>query len=303
LLSNLTIRRTFWLVDVALVLCIAFLAAQIVVARTAPPPLPSVGSTPSPDDYAPDTQSAAVNKRPLSYYAPMSQRRIFGGAGAAKAARKAPKPSLDELKPTALDLRLLGTAVGGTKGMNAAVIENAASRTPKVYREGDKVASKTVVHEIQTKRVILITDGKRELLTLAETSAKARPDQPRPARPGRTNRLPRSGAGRKRPNGTTVVQRKEWEDKNVSELLGDSTITPVYKKGKVEGLQVTNIAKNEYAKSVGLQEGDVVMRVNGVKIRSLDEAYDLANKLQQAPTLRVEIMRNDRPTTLTFRVR
>jgi general secretion pathway protein C len=283
----------------AFVVCIAFLAAQIVVARTAPPP--PLAHTSILDGDAAQMQSAANDPKPRAYYAGMSERRIFGGAGArgAGAAVKDAAQSLDELKPTALSLRLIGTTVG-TEGMSTAVIEDTTSKTSDVYRVGDKVARTTTVDQILDRKVVLITDGKRELLVLAEAGGQTQPSAPRPSpRTTREPRMSRRPAGRN-PAAATVVDRKEWEGKDVTDLLGDAKITPVYRNGRPDGLEVTNIAQNEYAKKVGLQEGDVVMSVNGVKIRSLDEAYDLANRLQKASTLRVEILRDGRPMPLTF---
>lgn len=302
MLSNLTVRRIFWLVDMALVVCIAFLAAQIVVARTAPPPpLPHKSI---PDGGPAEMGSAANDVEPRAYYAGMTERRIFGGAGArgAGAAVKPAAQSVDKLKPTTLNLRLIGTTVG-TSDMETAVIEDTTKKTSNVYKVGDKIARTSTVEQILEKEVVLITDGKREKLAFAESGGQTQPSAPRGspprgARPARMTRRPRP-AGRN-PAGSTVVDRKEWEDKDVSELLGDSTVTPVYKNGKVEGLQVTNIAQNEYAKKVGLREGDIVMSVNGVKIRSVDEAYELANRLQKASTLRVDILRGGRSVPLTF---
>jgi len=306
LFSNLTIRRAFWLGDVALVVLIALLAAQIVVARTAPPPQPSGRSISEGSKVELPTATETV--KPRGHYAAMSERRLFGGAGAgaggtgAGAGNNAAQ-SPDELKQTALSLQLWGTAVG-TEGMSTALIENTTNKSMKVYRQGDKVAQGAVLEQILTKKVILNTGGKRELLTLAEADAKPPPrGAGKPLPRSRMNRASRGSAPRRPPDSATVVKRKEWEDKDPSELLADAKVTPVYKGGRAEGLEVRNIAENEYAKRVGLEEGDVVVSVNGVKIRSLDEAYTLANKLQNAPTLRVEILRNGTPRTLTFRVR
>lgn len=303
MLSNLTIRRTFWLADVALVVFIVLLAAQIVVAMTALPPQPWQRSISGGVEKLPD---AAATIKPASHYADMSKRRLFGGAGVGgtrAGGQNNAAQSLDKLKQTGLSLQLWGTAVG-TEGMSTALIENTANKSMKVYREGDKVAQGAVLEQILTKRVVLNTGGKRELLTLAE--AKAKPPARGAGKPlprSRMNRASRDSAPRRAPDSATVMNRKEWENKDPSELLGDAKVTPVYKDGRPDGLEVRNIAENEYAKRVGLEEGDVVVSVNGVKIQSLDEAYTLAGKLQNAPTLRVEILRDGRPRTLTFRVR
>jgi type II secretion system protein C len=304
LCSNLTIRRTFWLADVALVVFITLLAAQIVVAMTALPPQPWRRSISGGGTVEPTTVAAAM--KPASHYAGMSKRRLFGGAGAGgtrAGGQNNAGQSLDQLKQTGLSLQLWGTAVG-TEGMSTALIENTANKSQKVYREGDKVAQGAVLEQILAKRVVLNTGGKRELLTLAEAKAKPPPrGGGKPLPRSRMNRASRDSAPGRAPDSATVMNRKEWENKDPSELIGDAKVTPVYKDGRPDGLEVRNIGDNEFAKRVGLEEGDVIASVNGVKIQSLDEAYKLAGKLQNAPTLRVEILRDGRPRTLTFRVR
>ncbi len=237
--------------------------------------------------------------KPADYYAAISERRIFGGAGNNRSpgAGKRASKSLDALPPTGLSLRLLGTAVG-TEGMSTAVIENKTSKAVKVYREGEKVAPMTILDQIQVKRVVLNRDGNREVLMLAEGEKKSSaPVSPR-SQPRSVSRRVQGASP-----GTTVVERREWEDKDIYEVLGDGKVSPVWKDGRVEGLQLSNVAQNEYAKRLGLEEGDVVVSVNGVRIRSVDEAIALANRLQRAPTLRVQILRDGKPITRTFSVR
>ena len=280
-------------------MCIAFLAAQIVIAMGAPPPSASLSI--SELGNARQQPSRVREIKPADYYAAISERRIFGGAGNSRSpgAGKRASKSLDALPPTGLNLRLLGTAVG-TEGMSTAIIENKTSKAVKVYREGEKVAPMTILDQIQVKRVVLNRDGNREVLMLAEGEKKSSaPVSPRsqPRSVSRSRRVPGASPG------TTVVERREWEDKDIYEVLGDGKVSPVWKDGRVEGLQLSNVAQNEYAKRLGLEEGDVVVSVNGVRIRSVDEAIALAGRLQRAPTRRVQVLRDGKPKTLTFSVR
>jgi hypothetical protein len=79
-------------------------------------------------------------------------------------------------------------------------------------------------------------------------------------------------------------------------------VTPVYKDGRVQGVQVKNVEQDEYARTLGLKEGDVLLTINGVKIRSLDELSAVMDKFQNARTMRIEVLRNGIPTTLTTRI-
>jgi len=304
--SSLTIKRGFWILDGALVACIVLLAVQIFNGLFAPPP--AVKPPPKTDSYDSNPTDRAREIKPAEYYEAMAGRRIFGGVGASSSAKPAEPPptSLDALPPTSLTLKLLGTAVG-TEGMSKAVIANEATKSTDVYREGDKIKkTSTTVERILVRKVVLNRDGKREVLSFnLATKAPTGAPSPRPTlsrqSPSR-NRSPSS-----RPS-FTMVDRSEWQElgnRDPAELLDESgaKVTPTWKDGKIQGLQLENIADNEYAKRLGLKEGDIVSSVNGVRIQSLDQAFSLAQKLQRSPVIRVELVRDGRPQTLTYRLK
>ncbi len=285
----------------ALVAAVAILAWQAFIAFTAPPPDISISvSTERPDRTATTHQA-----RSADYYAAMGNSLIFGEAGVvgspgagSRNTDASPPGSLDSLPATTLtSLKLLGTAVG-MEEISTAVIGDGAS--VKVYKEGEKVAGSAVVEQILPNKVVLNRDGTREVLTssLTQLSSVA------PASPSTRTPAARTPAGRvsSRPD-YTIVDRAEWQDRDPYEMLGQGRITPAWRDGQVEGLQLQNIADNEYAQQLGLKEGDIVRSVNGVSIRSMEEAASLAVKLQQAPVIRVEVLRDGKPETLTYRLR
>jgi general secretion pathway protein C len=299
LVSSLTIRRIFWLLDATLFAGIALLAVQIFNALAAPPP-PVSSITTETANSTPDTRQV----KSADYYAAMSNSRIFGDAGVVPGTtgrnNNSSSGSLDSLPATALTtLKLLGTTVG-TEGMSTAVIEDGPS--VNVYRVGDKVAASAVVEQILPKMVILNRDGTREVLTSSLTQKSSATTTPLPPRGPTPRTSPGGDRLPSRPD-YTMVERSEWQDKDPYELLGEGKITPAWKDGRVEGLQLENIGSNQYAQQLGLREGDIVRSVNGVQIRSIDEAISLAEKLQKAPVIRVEVMRDGKPQTLTYRLR
>jgi len=301
--SSLTIKRGFWLFDAAVVACIALSAVKIFNGLFAPPPpvrTPLIAVT-----EAPNPTVGTPQVKPAAYYETLSIRRIFGDAGTSSSATptKPPPASLESLPATSLTLKLIGTAVG-TEGWSRAVIANETNKSIKVYEVGDKIVTGTTLEQILAKKVVLNRDGRREVLTSSVTQKASIGAPPRPS-PSRLSPAGRPSATRP---SYTMVERSEWkqfEGREPAELLEESNarVTPAWRDGRVQGLQLENIAENEYAKRLGLEEGDVVTSVNGVQIRSLDEAFNLAAKLQKAPVIRVEVMRGGTPQTLTYRLR
>jgi type II secretory pathway component PulC len=54
---------------------------------------------------------------------------------------------------------------------------------------------------------------------------------------------------------------------------------------------------------IGLQEGDVLQTVNGLNIHTPQEALQAYQQLQTESTVRLNILRNNSPTTLTYELR
>lgn len=86
-------------------------------------------------------------------------------------------------------------------------------------------------------------------------------------------------------------------------LLASLNITPYMQDGKVNGFIVNNIPSNSLPSQLGIRNGDVVQRVNGVLIDSVNRGYQLFSTLSSSKTssVTVEILRSGNPLTLTYR--
>jgi general secretion pathway protein C len=51
---------------------------------------------------------------------------------------------------------------------------------------------------------------------------------------------------------------------------------------------------------IGLQAGDVIQKVNGLSLNSPAEALQAFQQLQNESTVRLELLRRNRSTTLTY---
>ncbi|MFA5646063.1 MAG: hypothetical protein WDA18_06900 [Candidatus Ratteibacteria bacterium] len=86
-------------------------------------------------------------------------------------------------------------------------------------------------------------------------------------------------------------------------LLASLNIAPYMHDGKVNGFIVNNIPSNSLPSQLGIRNGDVVQRVNGVLIDSVNRGYQLFSTLSSSRTssVTVEILRSGNPLTLTYR--
>jgi general secretion pathway protein C len=90
---------------------------------------------------------------------------------------------------------------------------------------------------------------------------------------------------------------------NVGSLSSQATVTPYFVQGQQQGFRLSQIRAGGLLQQIGLQEGDVLQTVNGLNLYTPQEALQAYQQLQTESTVRINILRNNRPTTLTYELR
>jgi general secretion pathway protein C len=89
----------------------------------------------------------------------------------------------------------------------------------------------------------------------------------------------------------------------VGSLSGQATVTPYFAQGQQLGFRLSQIRAGGVLQQIGLQEGDVLQQVNGLALHTPQEALQAYQQLQTESTVRLNILRNNSPTTLTYEIR
>ena len=90
---------------------------------------------------------------------------------------------------------------------------------------------------------------------------------------------------------------------NLGSLSTQARVTPYIVQGQTQGFRLSRLQPNSLLQKIGLQHGDVLQKVNGLGLTSPADALQAYQQLQQAGTVRLEIIRRNRPTTLTYVIR
>ncbi|MCK4244576.1 MAG: PDZ domain-containing protein [Candidatus Omnitrophica bacterium] len=227
---------------------------------------------------------SAIGKEKSDDYSIIYERNIFAGSTAKKEIK-----TILKLIEVPLSERLLikGIIIRG-KNSSLAVIENRETKREDLYQVGDILLEGKVVL-IEENRVV-IRDKENKEITLffaygKEASSKSlvlRPSQQRPK----------------------VLGMKEIlnELKTKLPLLSRVRIKPVLVSGKVNGYRVTDIPTDPFFKAIGIKNGDLVKRVNGTLITSIPKAYEIYRNLKPDCTVKVDIVRDGKPVTLSYRL-
>jgi general secretion pathway protein C len=302
------LNRNFWIVHLVLIGLFALALASI-STRLA-------GDRLNVDQYraaSPERRSAKALKerqKSRSHYSTILDKNIFRAVvKETSATRKAvaEKPiSADQLlnlAKTPLNVRLRGTAVRD-KGESFAVIEDRNTRKEDLYRIGDIILGEAKVVQIFESRVILLRDGEKETLELFVE--KEPPKRRRSEVVSSQSPPPVLGKGIRRLGANRwSVSREEVESAkaNLSQLMTQVRIVPNFAEGKPDGFRLLSIKRGSLFDRLGLRNGDVIRRINGVFLDNPQKVFELYEELESGQSISVDILRGKREQTFNYELR
>lgn len=311
MVRGLIIRKTFILIDLALAALVAVVVGLVAMEMTrvipgsdavlaggegiavpTAPPLPQVADRPA--------------------YASLRQSGLFGEAGKWDP-KLLPPPApvveapVESVADTTLNLRLIGTIAlgeGSKSKFSTAFIENLDTNDRgRGYLIGDQIMDSVTLEEILSREVIVLnkrlTPPKRERLKMDEAALGAGPAPTGPAMPPPSPPAP-SSSERISLKRDEIVQELY---QNYADLV--TNLKPEMARdaqGNVIGVTAPNIGQVPMAQKLGLKDNDVLQTVNNEKIDSEQKILEMVQKYQTASSFRIGIMRDGKPTVITYRL-
>jgi general secretion pathway protein C len=210
---------------------------------------------------------------------------------------------------TSLRVRLLGTLLAGLKQWSLASIQDMNTQKSQTFFIGDKIQGAEVL-EIERNRVIIKNNGHREFINneagdgAAPVAAAPTPSQPVAA----NGASPNTGLGtgiRALDENNYEVPRAEIDRtlSNLNEVAMQARIVPAFKDGVAHGFKLFSIRPDSIYSKIGVQNGDVIRRINGFDLNSPEKALEIYSKLKEASRIEIDIDRNGSVLKKTYSVR
>ncbi len=309
---ELFFRKYFWTVNLVFILLVAWL-----VARTANLFVESkIAPGPTMEPAARSNQRSRPAERQLAL---LSEERLSKLTGI-----KLPEPEPVVQEPSAtpvvdenadpvksgLRVKLLGTLVAADKYWSFASVQDMTTQRSQTYMVGDRIQGAEVI-DIQRERVIIINAGRKEFIDgqPGDGSMPAPTYTPPPAvAEAKPAGPPNSGLG----NGIRALNENEYEvprnviDRtlsNLNEVAMQARIVPAFKDGQAQGFKLFSIRPDSIYSKIGVQNGDVIRRINGFDLNSPEKALEVYSKLKESSRIEIEIERNGAPIRKTYNVR
>lgn len=182
-----------------------------------------------------------------------------------------------------LTLKLLGTVVAGKS--SAAIIAIRPGAAQQAFFIGDTILSGVTLQSVEADAIIVDRNGSLERISLEEANKL----NSMPVTTTMTSAPPSRRTGPI----TKTMSRTQLQKQlnNFPALLSQARAVPHFVNGKVAGFGVTNIVPGSLYQQAGLQNGDVIVSVNGEKITGAQQAMGIYTKLKSSPSLDLELIR------------
>lgn len=187
---------------------------------------------------------------------------------------------------TAYDLK--GT-IASDDAFGFAVVEEKGKGKQKIYRIGDMIGSARLIRI--TRNAAILTSGGRELVMRIKESAPGGSLMTRSGRPDSSHA----------PSGISIS--REEVNRNLADLksiMSQAVVRPFLKEGVQEGFIISNIVPGSLYERLGLQNGDVVVDVNGQTLSGADDLMNLVQVMQSGGSISVSLIRNGNSETINY---
>lgn len=245
----------------------------------------------SPAQYMEDIRNSGLFVLPA---VPQSSPREDPGAPVARASIGA-----------ATKIRLIGVVMGDQRGVFA-IAEELASKRQVLYRLHDQILDLGEVADIRRDGMAIRRGNVEEWLELEPAEKQVVAGNPATASAASSPSAPSSSAPPV--PGTPirkVIDRREVESamNDLPKLLTQARAVPNMVNGTLNGFRIDYMAPASFYEKIGVQTGDVLQRVNGVDIRDPGTILNLLQQLKNEQVVKLDIVRNDQRSTITYELR
>jgi general secretion pathway protein C len=293
--------KHFWVINLLFIAAAAWLVAHLLSAVVQD----RLSTYATPGSAKGALATPAEKPAPYDQYAVIPERNIFNPAekglkllpleekGTAaigdKGASESAKTSLSG------SYRLVGTVTG--PGLDSwAILQEGTDRKQKIVPlHGDIDGGKIV--QIFRNRILIRRQGKEEVLSVLEEEVLSRPA---------ARRVPLTGEVVKRLSANRFLVNREDVTAavgNINQFMTQARIKPHFEAGRPSGFSVSEIQPGSLMEKLGLQNGDVIKKVNGQPITKPEEVFQAYSQLQRDANIEVEIARGNRSEVLRFEIR
>lgn len=291
-------RRYFWLVNGAFILCVALIAARTVNLFTElalAPPISGAEASRSPTTTREEPRVALDGER-LGKLTGLSY-----GKKDAVVVEPPPDVATGPVR-SSLRVKLLGTLVSNDAQWSFASVQDLETQRARSLMVGDDLMGARIT-AIERERILLSVNDHEEFIDGASSPGIAAPALARTvpsAIPG-----PDSSGIRATGEHSYEIPSTELQTalSRLDQLSTQARALPAFENGQSVGFKLAAIRQNSLFSKIGLQNGDVLKRINGLTLDSPERVLEAFTKLREAKHIELDIDRGGGPVRKVYDVR
>jgi general secretion pathway protein C len=201
---------------------------------------------------------------------------------------------------TTLPLNLIGTLVLSNELLSIATIEDKATSSVYPVRIEDEIPNKLKILKIEPNKVIFLntSSNRREFIDIPEDAAFKSPV----VNLGR----PSGSQGIEKVSPSQFNVARSEVDKAMADfnnILTQARAVPNFENGVPAGYKLFQIVPGSIYDKLGLQNGDVIMGLNGQPINDPGKAFEMLNELKTASHLELQVKKDGKQSTYSYDIR
>jgi general secretion pathway protein C len=218
-----------------------------------------------------------------------------------------PKPAAmlpQNARPSPLAIQLLGTMTSRSPDLSLASLYDSAALRTRTVRVGSTIQQAEVL-SIEHTRVLLSNGGRVEVIEFTSPSSADKttasplpPSAPAGASTGFGSTLRQTG-----PESYTI-RRQDVENTlaNLNQVAMQARIVPAFRDGVSQGFKLFAMKPDSLFARLGMQNGDILQRVNGLTLDGPERALEVYARLRSASRIELELDRNGQTLHKTYTV-
>ena len=237
--------------------------------------------------------TTAEQERQISDYALISANNPFGFSGGEI---KTLTGSTSH-KTQQGDIMLIGTVVG-PKELSYGIFRDSAG-IQEVFKIGDPVFDIGKLHRVEQAKVVIRKGEKTVEILLEDVKVKEVKKQASAASPSPSSFAQKIGRS------TYMVDQARLQQAiaNPGQMMTDARLKPNIVNGKEEGFVLSEVKQGGVYHSLGLQDGDVLLRINEYDISNPERALQAFTALKGMERVQVDLIRSGSRMTMTYQIK
>lgn len=201
-------------------------------------------------------------------------------------------------------LVLVGT-VTGPEHLSYAVFEDKSSSSSgnqEVFKYEDRVFNYGILKKIRPSSVEIEQGGKTYTVSILFERPSTEPQK---SQSKRTVNPPKASFAKKVGDRKYLLNSRIVQESidNPEHILTDARLLPNFKNGKQEGFTISEVVPDGLYHSLGLRNGDVLLKINDLKISNPEVAIQAMSALRGMNRINLDIVRDGENMSMNYQIR